>query len=130
GSLFYMPDPKMELAKVRTLLKAGGVLVIEIPGYAYHRLWRTGPVSMLLRRLSCSLPDHLFFFSRKSLLFLLEKEGFRISRGVPLPSSVYGSWPKRLTQDAYGLLGRAIYRLSFGRIDLAPRVLYVCEKVQ
>lgn len=69
----HLPDPKRTLGIVRTVLKDDGVLALT-----------TGNVGSLVARLCgarwhlFTLPDHLWFFSERTLRALLEKTGFRV----------------------------------------------------
>ena len=128
-SLFYMPDPRRELSYVARILQDGGLLAIATPGYTYQRLRHSGPVSRLLYGNRCSLTrSHLFYFSRKSLTALLKSAGFHLVETVPLGSSVYGSRAARFARATYITLSGALSTLTFGHINLAPHVLYLCQK--
>jgi len=71
--LEHLADPQRAIAGVAQLLKPGGRLVLT-----------TGDVGSLLARLSgprwhlYTIPEHLFFYSRRSLRILLEAHGFRV----------------------------------------------------
>lgn len=114
-SLFYMPNPRQEVSYIAGILKDDGLLVIATPGYAYQRL----------RTLT---PSHLFYFSRKSLTALLETAGFQIIETVPLGSSVYGGRAGRFARNLYVTFSRALSAATLGRLNLAPHVLYLCQK--
>lgn len=128
-SLFYMPDPRRELAYAARILRDTGLLAIATPGYTYQRLRHSGPVSQLLSGTRCSLtPSHLFYFSKQSLAELLKGAGFRIVETVPLGSSVYGSRTARSARAAYMTLSRSLNTVTFGALNVAPHVLYLCQK--
>lgn len=71
----HLPDPFNTIAQASQALRRGGVLALS-----------TGDVDSIAARLSgpgwhlFNLPEHLFFFSRTSLVRLLEKNGLRIVR--------------------------------------------------
>lgn len=80
--LDHVPDPIATLQKVRQLLNPGGLLALNV-----------GDRSSLFARLLGKRwhlyipPTHLTFFSRKALLELLERCGFRL-----LGSEYHGKW--------------------------------------
>jgi SAM-dependent methyltransferase len=98
--LEHLSDPHAAVAEIARLLRPGGRLVLT-----------TGDVGSLVARLSGSrwhlytIPEHLFFFSRRSLHLLLEAHGFRVEI-QRADSSVYtlGYLVERLRKT---LLGRA-----------------------
>lgn len=128
-SLFYMPDPRRELSHISRLLSDDGALIIATPSYQHQRLRHTGLVSRVLYGSQCSLTaSHLYYFPRTALSALLQSAGFRIARVVPLGSSSYGSATERALRRGYVAASRFVYILTFGRVNLAPHVLYVCVK--
>lgn len=128
-SLYYMPDPRYELSHVARILRDDGLLVIALPGYTYQRLMHSGPISYLLNGTRCSLTrSHLFYFSDRNLRILLASQGFRVFDTLQLGSSAYGSGFGRFARQAYLPLARALSGLTLGQINLAPHVLYLCQK--
>ncbi len=79
----HLPDPNAALAEAARLLRPGATLALT-----------TGDVGSWLARLSgarwhlYTLPEHLFFFSRRSLTLLLERHGFRV-RSMRAEGAVY-----------------------------------------
>lgn len=94
----HLADPHAAVAEVARVLRPGGRLVLT-----------TGDVGSLVARLSGSrwhlytIPEHLFFYTRRSLSVLLEAHGFRIE-SQHAESSVYtlGYLVERLRKTLLG----------------------------
>ncbi len=68
--LEHVPDPRGFLESARRALRLKGLLVLNVPA-------RDTLIARVLgRRWPLLLPEHLFYFSRKSLRILLESAGF------------------------------------------------------
>lgn len=73
----HLRDPRIFLQCVKKVLKKGGLLLIETPNLNSWRrksLWRRRIGGMY------NCPDHRFSYSHKSLIHLLEENGFSIYR--------------------------------------------------
>lgn len=70
-SLEHVPDPNVELAELRRLLKPGGELHIAVPNGHAVRLAQDG-----LAFAHLSFPLHFWFFDPESLACLLARHGF------------------------------------------------------
>jgi len=68
----HLPDPAGDLARLHRMLKAGGVILIEVPNID------TWGVRLLGPRHRHFVQDHLTFFSARTLALLLEKHGFEV----------------------------------------------------
>jgi SAM-dependent methyltransferase len=104
--LEHLPDPHAALAELSRVLRPGGRILLT-----------TGDVGSLAARLSgarwhlYSLPEHLFFYSRRSLRLLLETHGFRVE-SLRAESSVYtlGYLVERLRKTIFRRPARASAR--------------------
>lgn len=69
----HLLDPQKEISEIRNILKKNGLLVLEMPNidslpYKFLRKkWR-----------QFFIPDHYWFFSKKTISIFLEKQGFKI----------------------------------------------------
>jgi 2-polyprenyl-3-methyl-5-hydroxy-6-metoxy-1,4-benzoquinol methylase len=70
-TLEHIPDPSALLKQIKRMLKPGGILVIEVPNFSCWgcRFFKTSWHQL-------DVPRHLFFFTKGSLLRLLESNGF------------------------------------------------------
>jgi 2-polyprenyl-3-methyl-5-hydroxy-6-metoxy-1,4-benzoquinol methylase len=83
--LEHLRDPLAILARIKNLLDPQGVVAIAVPNFN----------SLLVKILgtkdnSCLLvPDHLTYFSKKGLLTLLERAGFKVYYHEYKPNSIF-----------------------------------------
>jgi SAM-dependent methyltransferase len=104
--LEHLPDPHAALAELTRILCPGGQLLLT-----------TGDVGSLAARLSgarwhlYTVPEHLFFYTRRSLRLLLEAHGFRV-QSLRAESSVYtlGYLVERLRKTIFGRPARSSAR--------------------
>ena len=78
--LEHLPDPRASVARCVSLLKPGGILVIEVPQQLTNDLDRLRRILFFWRRPKFSIYSlhHTYFFSPVSLRALLEREGLEI----------------------------------------------------
>ncbi|HEY7183197.1 MAG TPA: class I SAM-dependent methyltransferase [Blastocatellia bacterium] len=74
----HVPSPRRELLELRRIIKPGGWLVLETPNIA--TVW----YRLLGGRWRQFIPDHIFFFSPRTITRLCESGGFEVRelRGV------------------------------------------------
>jgi len=132
-AFYYFPNPQMELAEFRRILKDDGLLVLELP-LATSRIWRTsGRVGRSLSGSKQALlqsSDHLFYFTPKSISFLLRRCGFALEKVAPLPGNRQPTLLRDLGMRAYYGASVALAALSFSRIIFAPRFLVIATKAK
>jgi 2-polyprenyl-3-methyl-5-hydroxy-6-metoxy-1,4-benzoquinol methylase len=71
----HLPDPRTVLLEMARILKPGGLLALSTPDAG-------APVSRLAGRRWLGwykVPEHLYFFDRKTLMRLLEETGFEVT---------------------------------------------------
>ncbi len=132
-TFYYFPTPRQDLMKINQLLRPDGLLVLEMPGHTYRLIRNVGPVSLVLNWRWChmnSVSRMLFYYSQKSLAKLLDKTGFRIEQVVLEQAPLQGGAAIRLLNNLYFAVSRAIFRATLGAVNLAPKTVYVCRKVQ
>ena len=78
----HLPDPNAVVSKMRKILRKGGLLVIETPNID------SLPFKILRKKWRQFLPIHYYFFSKKTIVVLLEKNGFKVSRIVDIGNRV------------------------------------------
>lgn len=90
----HLPNQKFCLGKVSKLLKDNGYFIFS-----------TGDISSFVARISgkywhlYNLPDHLFFFSKKTIVSLLENNGFSVvSLSYPTASYTLGYLLERIAR--------------------------------
>jgi len=104
----HLPDPSGELAKLRRTLKQDGLLLIEVPNI------ETWTVRVMGSHHRHFVPDHLYFFSPRTLRALVVQQGFeplvlyRPKRYMTLWHLV--GWGGRLLGLQAGRLAEAIMR--------------------
>lgn len=121
--LEHIPEPEQELARVTKLLAPGGKLFLEVPNLASPIAW------LLYRRrwLGFETPDHLFAFTARTLLPLIERAGLTVeSVSRPVIASEFpggGGW--------WGGLKGLARRLAFGilrRLDWGDGLRVISRK--
>ena len=88
--LEHLIDPLADLRHLRGLVATEGYLVIEVPQ------WRSaGRIVRRSKWAQLKPPEHINFFTRRSLRFILERSGWRLDRATtPYPEA------RRLAMDA------------------------------
>jgi len=130
-AFYYFPDPQAQLTEFCRVLKPDGVLVLEIP-LAGSRIWRTS--RRLGRILSgAKLPllqtsDHLFYYTHRSISFLLTRCGFKVEAALPLPGNQQGKVRRTVIYAGYSFVSSVLHNVSRGRIILGPRLLVAAVK--
>lgn len=129
-ALCFHPNPRRDMEEIARILKPSGLLAIEIPGLRFRMLKNTGPVCRLLygeeARLNAGV--HLFYYSRRTLGFLVGQFGFRQIAAFPEQSPLYGPWYLKMANHLFYLITGGLYRLTRGGVNLAPKEFIVYRK--
>jgi SAM-dependent methyltransferase len=112
--LEHLPDPHRAIASVAGLLAPGGRLLLT-----------TGDAGSAMARLSrrrwhlYTIPEHLYFYTRRSLEMLLSAHGLRVEF-VRAESSVYtlGYLVERLRKTLLGRSGRGVPRWRGANLEV------------
>ncbi len=128
----HLPDPLQTMGRLYSLLRPGGLLVIQTANFLGLQAIRAGADYHYY------LPGHLFYYSTRNLRLLLEKYGFhriRFYRGVD-----FGLLPKLLKmrggfhclRDYRRMLPTTIYhlksRIAFGDFALTSSMVCYARK--
>lgn len=131
-SLFYFPNPLVELMEARRVLKRDGVLALEIPGFTYKLLRERGPLCWLFdRKWSRLKPEsmHLYHFSPRTLRLLLEKAGYRVVKAFPQQAPLGRSKAADALNHIHFGISRLLWWLTGGRCSIAAKEFYICRKL-
>jgi SAM-dependent methyltransferase len=124
-TLYYFPDPCLELRETRRVLKPDGLLVLELP-LAGSQLWRNEAWiarAVGIRHRSLLRGDHLFFYTPRAVGSVLEKCEFKITDVVPLPGNRQReTWLDILYRSYFGF-SWLLWSFSVGTVMLGPRFL-------
>jgi hypothetical protein len=133
-------DPNKSLQMAGKVLKNQGKLIIEVPRFDSFTFWLFGR-----KWPGVQAPQHTVLYSKKTLIQMVEKNGFKIVKYMP-----YGAFPPYfyIFAGAYfklfgkGInLNRAIFPYFIGQLILTPVLLFqkylnlsmqtiVCEKTE
>jgi 2-polyprenyl-3-methyl-5-hydroxy-6-metoxy-1,4-benzoquinol methylase len=108
----HLRVPWTEIARLRTLLRPGGCLLISTMDIRCLRARIEGA-----RWENYANPTHLFYFDRKSLARAIRAGGF----------SQCLEWRLRLRYPQHGILRRSFYNVSFV-LGLSDGLFYLCRK--
>jgi len=107
----HLPDPNRAVSEMNKILRKGGLLVIETPNIDSF------PFQILRKKWRQFIPVHYYFFSKKTIVALLEKNGFKVSRIVDIGNRVsvrfFLNRLERLSPKSAFLLNRLARSLKF-----------------
>ncbi len=121
--VYYLPFPLRDLARVRRLLRPGGVLIIEAPNFAnrgYVYRWLRHPFA----------DTWMYFYTPDTLERILARAGLQVIVSLALPGHQVGAkrrLARWLTWSEFYLTG-AIAKITAGRINLAPHFVLAATK--
>jgi len=114
--LEHLTEPKASLAKIHTLLRENGLLVIEVPNRASWQARLTGGTWFNL-----DVPRHVFHFTPRSLTMLLEQSGFRVEH-ISHYSRIYSLYG--LAQSILNMMtqrGNILFDMLNGKLSFTNR---------
>jgi len=139
--LEHLSDQGSVMAANRTLLNAGGLLIVNLPiqeGILYFLAkcaYRLGVKSLLNRMWQFHFPSpHLSYFTKKTLLGLVSQNGFRVLESYKLKTVHFSEISPRLKEDnTQGIVSRMVVYL--GVLAICPLLpifpdtyCFVCRK--
>ncbi|HEU0176447.1 MAG TPA: class I SAM-dependent methyltransferase [Blastocatellia bacterium] len=114
----HVPSPRLELRELRRIIKPGGWLILETPNIAtvWYRLLRA--------RWRQFIPDHIYFFTPRTITRLCESGGFEVrelrSVGKAMSLRLFINRLGRYHSSSANLLESVSDRLSLS--DLTIRI--------
>jgi len=105
--LSHLDDPKKDLRAIRSLLRDDGYLFLETGNFADLT---DKQIRRLQRLHKLQIPDHLFFFSRKSFYKLASLTGFEVVE-TRMYSTIAYDWVSHVLED----------RVRSKLLELSPR---------
>jgi SAM-dependent methyltransferase len=96
----HLPDPKADLAELMRILRPGGLLLADVPNYHTIPVWLNRDDFLLN-----TPPQHINYFTPKTLRRLIESAGFTVEKVYTLAGlkleNVFGKRTVSETADAY-----------------------------
>jgi 2-polyprenyl-3-methyl-5-hydroxy-6-metoxy-1,4-benzoquinol methylase len=133
NALEYFSDPVAALERSVLLLRAGGVLVVEMPNADYHR-WQTA-IGRALRlpreQLMFVAPTssrRLFAFGPRALERALLTAGFSKVEIYPSAPRDRGGLVERLLRRSIFRVSKLLFAASRGRVVVPPAIVAVATK--
>jgi SAM-dependent methyltransferase len=119
-TVYYLPYPLRDLARLRDLLRPGGLILIEFPNFRNR-----GKVYRWMGHRFCE--TWMYFYTPETLEKMLYKAGLRVIAGFGLPGHQVGGQrlgAKLLTWSEF-YLTEALAKISGGRKNLVPHFILV-----
>jgi SAM-dependent methyltransferase len=132
-TLYYIPDPRLDLMEIKRILKDDGILAIEIPGLTYRMLKDKGLLCWILnRKWSMMSPDswHLYYFSPSTLNSLLTSVGFRVVKRLPEQASPGRGGLMHFVNNLHFMLSRLLFKMTAGYLSIAGKEFYIAVKIK
>jgi len=120
-SLYCSDDPIILVQKIFSMIKENGLLVLRITNRNWLAKFRK---KILKKEINLALGDATISYSKKSVTFLLENNGFKI---IEIRSIEKGKTLPIKTKLFY-ILTAILTILTFGLINLSPGLIIVARK--
>jgi len=113
--IYYLHQPIRDLGRLRGLLKAGGLVLVESPNFANR--------GRVYRWIGHHFDDTwMYFYTPATLEKMLNKAGMQVAGRFDLPGHQIGSpnlWRRLPTRMEFAVL-KALRKLTANRFDLGP----------
>lgn len=122
--LEHIPYPKYKLEWLRTKLREGGMLLIEVPNINSLNSKLQGKNWFYYR-----IPYHLTYFSMKTLSRMLEEVGFKIIKKEWMGSFLLGMITQNMHKEGWTASDENKINLFYKKFDILVRLNYFLARV-
>lgn len=129
-AFYFHPNPNKDLKIINKILKVNGFFMIEIPNFKFRLFKNTGLISKLLYGKSSQLNAgvHLFYYDKRSLTSMLERNGFKFLSSHSEQSPTYGNKSFIFLNNLYFFVSKFLYKATKGKVNIAPKEILIYQK--
>jgi SAM-dependent methyltransferase len=121
-SMYFSLEPDKLIQSIYSRIQQNGLIVIRIT----NRNWLAKARRILFNgNLGLALGDATISYSKKSISYLLERNGFKILK----TTSIEKGKSLELKVNIFYFLTAVLYTLSFGLINISPGIIVLAKKI-